>query len=141
MFRRRGFFRVALAAVLVLGLVGITGGALYRLGYAQGTQEVTTRIAAESSTDSDTDAEAVMPFGPRYRPYAPYGYGYGFGFFPFWGFGLFFKLGFFLLFFFLLTGVFKMFFFRGWYGKHWHGRRPPWARDDEGTDDTEGAVA
>ncbi|KAA3643204.1 MAG: hypothetical protein DWQ07_22055 [Chloroflexi bacterium] len=134
MFRRRGIFSL-ISFLLVIALIGLGGYMLYNSGFNQGL--LTGQAAIESG-------EAV-PVQPGYAPYGRY-YGPGFGLFGLGLFGLFFK---FLFWFFFIGFIFRMLFrpwgwgWHGGYGRRgWRGKRgwgkPPWAYDDEDSDDEDG---
>jgi hypothetical protein len=98
---RRGFFGAILALVLIIGLVGLVGNAVYRSGYADG-------YTAGQVADGAEDGDAVPPPGRGYDRY------WGFGFFPFlWFAGGFLKFILFLLFFGLIFKLLGFWFWRG----------------------------
>ena len=122
MYRRGIFFRIVLAILLVVLIVG-GGMAAYRMGWGQG-------YLAGAATESSEGLEPglMMPgFGGQlYRPFYP-----GFGF-PF--FGLCLGIGFIFLIMFLVGGLLKPWGRRGWagyphHGKWKHGPMPPWAKE------------
>jgi hypothetical protein len=117
MFRRRGFFRIVLVALLIGGLFSLGSYFGWMQGYNAG-------LAA-------TDGGGGQAFGP----YPYYGFGpLGVPFF--FGFGLIFKLAFFFLIFMLFARLFRF----GWWGMahgprrgydsySWPHEAPPWNRE------------
>lgn len=118
MFGRR-IIGVILVVLLIGGLLSLGGYLGWQQGYAMGS------LAAAGESGQ------VVP-----RPF------YGVGFYPFFplffGFGLIFKLLFFLLVIFLIA---RMFRFWSWrtaggppghrWGRHWHHGPPPWYRGEK----------
>jgi len=141
MFNNRGSFVLRLIGILLLVGLMIGGGMMaYRAGMAQGIAQAPAVAEALSNAAESGQGLPVPAYGYGY-PY--YGFRPHFGFFPLGGiFG-------FILFIFLFFGLMRMIFFRRWawhYGhmhRHgpWKGYRPwgtpPWAREDEGEDETE----
>ena len=119
MFYRGGIFRIFFVALVIIGLLSLGGVMGWSQGFNAGV------IAGDGGAQS----------------FAPRAY-YGAGFSPFFfGFGLFFKLIFFLLIFSVLAKVFR--FWAGHRGgppggswgkpKHGHQGPPPWHKEQEGT--------
>ena len=123
MYRRGIFFRIMLAILLVVVIIG-GGFAAYRMGWGQGY------LAGAAAGSEGLEPGLMVPgFGGHlYRPFYP-----GFGF-PF--LGLCFGIGFIFLIMFLVGGLLKPWRRRGWashphHGKWEHGPMPPWAKEWE----------
>ena len=134
---RRGFWGVALMAVLVIALLFGVGSAIHRSGWSQGY--LMGQLAVQGADG------AQLPYPAGY-PVMPHGQHFAFG-----GLGLLLAIG---LAFFLIVAVGKTFFFRHWrmaggpwahgwkdvseeerqaWAKRWHehGRHtPPWCYDE-----------
>ena len=132
MFYRGLFWRILLA-VLLVGLLVVGGGALYRAGWTQGYQ-----AAALAAGASGSEGAPVAPFYGVYPPGAFYpAFGYPPFFAPFGApFGLCLGIGFFLLLFLLIGAFFRPHRWgpHKWGGgpKHgdWqHGPMPPWVKE------------
>jgi len=100
---RRGFWGVALLAVLVIGLLFGVGSAIYRDGWSQGY--LMGQLAAQGSDGAQLYGYPVMPYGQH----SALG-----------GLGLLLAIG---LAFFLIVAVGKPFFFH-----HWRTAGGPWTR-------------
>lgn len=125
MFGRR-IVGLGLLALLICGLLTISGLGTYRAGWSQGY--VNGSIAAGG------EEGAAAPL----RGYGP-GYGYGFGPWPFFfGIGLFFKFGLLLLLFLMFAKFLSFGFWRmagGPKGKYWAKHRHRWGYDESLDDD------
>jgi hypothetical protein len=127
MFYRGIFWRILLA-VLLVGLLVLGGGALYRAGWAQGYQ-----AAALAASASGSEGAPVAPYYGVYPQYPAFGYPPFFA--PFWApFGLCLGVGFFFLLLFLIGGLFRPHRWGHWGGgpKHgdWQGGpMPPWVKE------------
>lgn len=124
MYRRGIFFRIVLAILLVVVIIG-GGFAVYRMGWGQGYLAGT---ALASSEGLEAGLRVPQFGGHLYRPFYP-----GFGF-PF--FGLCFGIGFIFFIMFLVGGLLKPWGRRGWAGHKHHGKwgygpKPPWAKEWE----------
>lgn len=123
MERSNWIIRVIGALVLV-GLLVAGGYAVYQAGFAQGVH-------------AELPQGATAPLDGN--PY--YGYPH-FGFWPFFGFGIFFKILLFIFLFFIITRVFffGMWAMAGGPRRHWRGgwhRNGWWHEDDEDEDEEE----
>ena len=121
MYRRGIFFRIVLAILLMVVIIG-GGLAVYRMGWGQGYLAGTALASSEG-----LEAGLMVPkFGGHlYRPFYP-----GFGF-PF--FGLCFGIGFIFLIMFMVGGLLKPWGRRRWghphHGKWGSGPMPPWVKE------------
>jgi hypothetical protein len=131
MFYRGIFWRILLA-VLLVGLLVVGGGALYRAGWTQGYQ-----AAALAASANGSEGAPVVPYSGVYPPGAFYPV---FGYTPFFApFGLCLGFGFFLLLLFLIGGLFRPHRWGPHESGHWggshnhedwqHGPMPPWVKE------------
>lgn len=123
MYRRGIFFKIVLAILLVVVIIG-GGFAVYRMGWGHGYLAGT----ALASSEGVEPGLLMQGFGGHlYRPFYP-----GFGF-PF--FGLCFGIGFISLIMFMVGGLLKPWGRRRWghphHGKWAYGPKPPWAKEWE----------